>query len=115
MSEEFKKFIYPLTLKDAAKLFGKSVIYLKKISSGERPFTDFGKTRQDVLKFLKESPAAAKSRQQFRNQASYKEYVKLIGLHKYKCVCCCYPASEKIYNVALCEVCVKKMKSKNKE
>jgi hypothetical protein len=110
--EEFKQFIYPLTIKDAAKLFDKSVVYLKKISSGERSFSDFGKTKQDVLSFLKTSPDAAKSRQQFRNQVSYKEYVRLMGLEKYKCVCCCYPAAQKIYSVPLCEGCVSKAKNR---
>ena len=112
--EEFKQFIYPLTLNDAAKFFNKSVVYLKKISSGERPFTNFGKTRQDVLEFIKTSPDAFKSRKKFRNAVSYKQYIRLVGLQKYKCRCCLYPASEKIYNLALCEVCVDKMVN-NKE
>ena len=111
---EFKDFIYPLTIKDAAKLFGKSVVYLKKIAAGDRPFSDFGKSRQDVLSFLKTSAHAAKSRQQFRNAVSYKSYVRLVGLDKYKCACCCYPASDTIYRVPLCEHCVGKM-NKNSE
>ncbi len=113
-AEEFKEFIYPLTFVDAAKFFGASVVYLKKIAAGDRPAKDFGKTKQDVLEYLKTSPDAAKSRQQLRNAVGYKEYVKLIGVDKYKCRCCCYPASEKIYNIALCESCVRKF-SKNKE
>lgn len=111
-SQEFRDFIYPLTYIEAGKLFDKSAVYIKKIASGDRPFTDFGKTRQDVLHFLKTSPDAAKSRQQFRNAVSYKEYVKLIGVDKYKCTCCCYPAAEKIYNIPLCEGCVSKAKNR---
>ena len=111
-ADEFKGFIYPLTFVDAAKLFGVTTRYVKQMAYGERKAKDFGYCRQDVLKYLKES--ASKSRQQLRNSVGYKDYVKIVGLDRYKCVCCCYPASERIYNVALCEVCVSKMK-KNKE
>ncbi len=114
LHDNFQDFMYPLTFPAAAKLFGKSVVYLKKIAAGDRPFSDFGKSRQDVLNFLKTSAHAAKSRQQYRNAVGYKEYIGLIGLDKYKCRCCCYPAAESIYRVPLCEGCVSKIK-KNKE
>ena len=113
-AEEFKEFIHPLTFVDAAKFFGASVVYLKKIAHGDRPAKDFGKDRQDVLDFLKTSPDAVKSRQQFRNAVGYKAFVKLVGVSKYKCRVCLYPASESIYKIPLCESCVRKF-SKNKE
>lgn len=111
-AEEFSAFIHPLTFVDAAKLFGVTTRYVKQMAYGERKVNSFGYERQDVLKYLKES--AGKSRQQFRNKVTYKEYVRMVGLERYKCRCCCYPASERIYNVPLCEGCVSKI-NKNKE
>ena len=113
-ANEFKAFLSPLTYIDAAKLLGVSKRYIRMMADGLRPVNAAPLNRQDVLHFLRTSPDAAKSRQQLRNQVSYKEYIKLIGLGKYKCRCCCYPATETIYNVALCEICVKKI-TKNKE
>jgi len=113
-ADDFKALIHPLTYEDATKLFGVSSRYIKQMAYGERKAKDFGKTRQDVLNFLKTSSHAAKSRQQLRNAVGYKDYVGLVGLDRYKCTVCCYPASESIYRIPLCEGCVGKIK-KNKE
>ncbi len=113
-AEEFKYLIHPLTYVDAAKFLGCTPRYIKYMVYGERPAKSLvhGVTKQDVLNFLKTSPDAAKSRQQLRNAVGYKEYIRLVGLEKYKCVCCLYPASQKIYNVPLCEGCVSKTKNR---
>ena len=113
-AEEFKAFIYPLTFVDAAKFFGVTSRCIKYMADGERKAKDFGKDREDVLDFLKTSPDAVKARQQFRNAVGYKAFIKLVGVSKYKCRVCLYPASESIYKIPLCESCVRKF-SKNKE
>lgn len=112
-ADEFKAFIHPLTYVAAAKFLGVSDRCVKYMAHGERKAKTFGNTRQDVLNFLKTSTHAAKSRQQFRNAVGYKEYIGLVGLDRYKCACCLYPASETIYRLPLCELCVGKIKKKD--
>ena len=115
-AEEFQAFIHPLTYIDASKLLGVSERYIRMMVKGERPAKVIGVSRVEVIAFLRGSGQAFKSRQQLRNQLSYKEYIKLMGVGEYKCRVCCYPASQEIYKIALCECCVKKMiKTKEKK